>query len=276
MSDVNLHLTLNQYRTLLSLLRSVSRVFVLDSEFETSGYPSVPTSAPVSSLDTEYSSINLEPELRVASSVHGVWTTMDLVVSVDTIQLHLYGAGAHVDANVQQHGIARFALVKNTLRYKSMSDRASEAQLILKSFTMCNTEPGNTRFREIIPAAHHNRNQFMVLYSMAGGPNGVSLAVVTIDSPQIIFSISPVLALLDFFTTKAHFDTLAVGEGNYDVKSSKTQNGRGLDFRLDLHDVAICVLENDQDPNTQAIKLNIQQLLVSQQVGFHTIFSAFF
>lgn len=274
-SDVNLHLTLDQYRTIISISRSVSRAFALDSESELSGYPSAATSAPISSLDTEHSSINLEPGLRVTEGIHEVWVTMDLVLSVDTIQLHLYGAGAHMDTDLQQHGIACFALTNNKLRYKSTSDRASEAQFILKSFTMCNTEPENTQFREIIPATHHDRNQFMVLYSTAGGLDGASLAVVTIDSPQIIFSIRPVFALLDFFTTETYSDAWTADERNHAVKQSSSQNGKGLDFRLDLHDVAICVLENDQDPSTQAIKLNIQQLLISQQVSSRMVSSLF-
>jgi len=215
----------------------------------------------------EHSSINLEPELRATEDVHEIWVTMDLVLSVDTIQLHLYGVGAHMDTDMQQHGIARFALTNNKVCYKSTSDGASEAQFILKSLTMCNTEPENTQFREIIPATHHDRNQFMVLFSTAGGLDGASLAVVTIDSPQIIFSIRPLFALLDFFTTETYSDAWTVDERNHAVKSSSVQSRKELDFRLDLHDVAICVLENDQDPNTQAIKLNIQQLLISQQVS---------
>ncbi|KAF5355629.1 hypothetical protein D9756_003767 [Leucocoprinus leucothites] len=266
-SDIKLHLTQSQYHTLLSLSQSVSRVLVLGAESEPLEHPTTATSPPTLS-DVESSSTNLEPEIRTVAGPHGVWTTIDLVVSVNAIKLHLYGAGARMDSDLQEHGIGRFALNSNTLRYKSMSDGASEAQLILKSFTMGNTEPGNTRFREIIPAAQHDRNQFMVLYSVTGGPSRTALAVVTVDSPQIIFSIRPVFALLDFFTTQTEPDpsseALTGKEANV-VESSDTEKQNGLDFRLDLHDVAISVLENDQDPNTQAIKLNIQQLSVSQQ-----------
>jgi vacuolar protein sorting-associated protein 13A/C len=241
-------------------------VFRIDVEAEPSGHLSG-TTPTLSLIDTEHSSVNQEPELRRAEA-HKVWTTMDLVVSINTIKMHLYGLGANADSNLQ-HGIARFALNDNTLRYKSMSDGAAEAQLVLKSFTMSNTEPGNTRFREIIPAAQHDRNQFMILYSVTSGSAGTALAVITIDSPQIIFSIGPVFALLDFFATQEPDTSTqpSTDEENQVVETNEVQGRKTLDFRLDLHDAAICVLENDQDPNTQAIRLSIQQLLVSQQVG---------
>lgn len=232
------------------------------------GSQHAPTASTPSLADSAHSSINLEPEVRVADA-HRAWTTVDLVVSVNAIKLHLYGIGAHSEASLQQHGIARFALNNNTLRFKSLSDGASEAQLILQSFTMSNTEPGNTRFREIIPAAQHDRNQFMVLYNTTGGQSGTALAVVTIDSPQIIFSMNPVFALLEFFAKQARPEPSAqasLEQTNQQSEASVIEAQGALDFRLDLHDVAISVLEDDQDINTQAIRLSIQQILISQQV----------
>jgi vacuolar protein sorting-associated protein 13A/C len=267
-SDVKLHLTQTQYQILLSLSQSVSRVFLVGAEAEVEFGQSTTTISTPALVDSESSSINLELELPAAGA-YKVWTTIDLVLTVDAIKLHLYGAEAHAESNLQQHGIARFALNNSNLRYKSISDGAVEAQLVLKTFTMSNTEPGNTRFREIIPATQQDRNQFMVLYSMTSASTGTSLAVVTIDSPQIIFSIGPVFALLNFFSTQtgpALLTQSSTGQENQDVEASATEGGKTLDFRLDLHDVAICVLENDQDPNTQAIRLSIQQLLISQQV----------
>ena len=40
-----------------------------------------------------------------------------------------------------------------------------------------------------------------------------------------------------------------------------------FDFRVDLHDVSVSILEDDTHADTQAIKLSVKQLLVSQQVG---------
>ncbi|KAJ7169902.1 vacuolar protein sorting-associated protein 13 [Mycena filopes] len=203
-SDVRLHLTQVQYVLLIRLSQSIPRIF--------SG---APDAAPVKS-----------------ASGKRAWTTMDLVVVVNAVKLHLYDALATNTSNLKEHGIARFALNNNTLRLKMLSDGAGEAQVVLKSFTVGNTRPGASK------------NQFMVLYTMTGGANPTALAVLTVDSPQVIFAVDPVFALLRFFTS-----------------ANQTQ----IDFRVDLHDVSVSVLENDADAETPAMKLTINQVLVSQQ-----------
>ncbi|KAJ7706184.1 vacuolar protein sorting-associated protein 13 [Mycena rosella] len=221
-SDVRLHLTQVQYGLLIRLSQSIPRAV--------NAHPLV----------------DLQPELKMAAAASGQrpWTSLDLVVVVNAIKLHLYDALATNDSNLKEHGIARFALNNNTLRLKMLSDGAGEAQIVLKSFTIGNTRPGLSKFREIIPAAQHDRNQFMVLYTMTGGVNPTALAVLTVDSPQVIFAVDPVIALLRFFTTP-----------------SQTT----IDFRVDLHDVSVSVLENDADAESPAMKLTINQVLLSQQ-----------
>jgi vacuolar protein sorting-associated protein 13A/C len=212
--------------------------------------------------------VDFEPELRSSSGRN--WSAVDLVVHVNAIKLHLYDGFALSEDQLKDHGIARFALNDNTLRFKLLSSGAGEAQVILQSFTMSNTRPGQTKFREIIPAAQHSRNQFMLLYTMSGG-QGSSLAVLTVDSPQIIFAIDPVISLLEFFTSAfkggdgrdfAPNQAATASSENYVPE----QNLSSFDFRIDLHDVSISVLENDVDPESRAIRLYISKVLLSQQV----------
>ena len=190
-------------------------------------------------------------------------------MTIGAVKLHLYDAFATTPANVKEHGIARFALNDNTLRLKTLSDGALEAQVVLRSMTMNNTRPGSSKFREIMPAAQHERNQVMLLYTLSGGHESHSLAILTIDSPEVIFAVDPVIALLDFFmsafTTKADEGEVEV----QDVPSPETQTtttSSSIDFRIDLHDVSISILEDDTNPESQAIRLTVKQLLVSQQV----------
>lgn len=194
------------------------------------------------------------------------------MVTVETVKLRLYDEKATAEDNIKDHGIARFALNNSTLRFKMLSDGAEEAQVVLKSFTMSNTRPGNSKFREIIPAAQHDRNQFMILYTMSGSPDNTSLAILTVDSPNIILAIEPVIALLNFFTStltsqepsKSEPDNIA------QVETSQPQQSR-LDFRVDLHDVLVSILENDADPDSQTIRLSINQILLSQQVSSYVL-----
>jgi len=217
--------------------------------------------------DDASTKVNLEPELRSSSQRH--WVTLDFVLSVTAVKLHLYDAFAFSDLHLKDNGIARFALNDNTVRFKLLSDGAGEAQVVLRSFTMGNTRPGNTKFREIIPAAQHDRNQFMLLYTMSGGVNPSSLAVLTVDSPQVIFAIDPVISLLEFFTSISSHRKPQPSpsiEQVSDETQNTGQNQGTLDFRLDLHDVSISVLENDTESDSRAIRLYINQILLSQQV----------
>ena len=245
----------------MRLLTEIPRVFTGLSET----LPTA-TTAQTSKADDFQSFVSLQPELRSSQRSP---TALDLVVAVNAVKLHLYDALTFSDLDLKDHGIARFVLNDNTLRFKLLSDGASEAQVVLRSFTINNTRPGHTKYREIIPAAQHNRNQFMLLYTKSGGSNSTSLAILTVDSPQVIFAIDPVISLLNFFTSSSHntappsLPTEYISE-DYD---HGVQDGHGrTDFRVDLHDVSLSILENEADSETRAICLYISQVSLSQQV----------
>jgi len=250
---------------LLKLANEIPRIFL--------GAPEVEIQTDLRNLKSETSgtdaprsTVDLQPELRVSSA--RTWTSLDLVVTVKAVKLHLYDASAYSESQLKEHGIARFALNDNTLRLKVLSDGAAEAQVVLRSFTMGNTRPGPNKFREIIPAAQHDRNQFMLLYTMSGGQNSSSLAVLTVDSPRIIFAIDPVISLLEFFTSAfAGPSSQSVSSQVPEVQEEEPQSKGTMDFRFDLHDVSISVLENDADAESRAIRLYINQILLSQQVS---------
>jgi vacuolar protein sorting-associated protein 13A/C len=245
----------------MQLLTEIPRVFSGLSE-------TLPTSttAQTAKVDDSQSCVSLQPELRSSQRSR---TALDLVVAVNAVKLHLYDVLTFSELDLKDHGIARFMLNDNTLRFKLLSDGASEAQIVLRSFTINNTRPGHTKYREIIPAAQHHRNQFMLLYTTSGGSNSTSLAVLTVDSPRVIFAIDPVISLLNFFTSAFHntapppSPTESISE-HYD---HNVQDGHGrTDLRVDLHDVSLSILENEADFETRAICLYISQVSLSQQV----------
>ncbi|KAJ8463158.1 hypothetical protein ONZ45_g17681 [Pleurotus djamor] len=268
-SDVRLHLTQTQYGILLDLSRSIPRVFMAPNTGSES--ENISTSSQI--VPTASQSADLHPELHPTASGSGTkpWTSLEVTVVVDAIKLHLYDSHAFTPADLKDHGISRFALRNNSLRFKLLSDGSGEAQVVLQSFTISNTRPGNTRFREIIPAAQHNRNQFILLYTMTGGSNPSSLAVLTVDAPKVIFSVDPVFSVLDFLTLASSPESMgdetsarAQIEPANSMPSAQPQ-ARSFDFRVDLHDVSLSVLADDTDPATQSIRLSIEHLLVSQQ-----------
>ncbi|KAH7883589.1 vacuolar protein sorting-associated protein 13 [Phlebopus sp. FC_14] len=271
-SDVRLYLTQVQFGILIGISHSISRIFTVTPE---ASAQATLASASSSSLNSDTSAnsgdlltlVNLEPELRVTAATDGErpWTAVDLVASVNTIKLHLYDNAATTEENLKNHGIVRFALNNTSVRYKSISDGAVEAQLVLRSFTMSDTRPGGSKFRDIIPAAAHERNQFMVLYTSAGG---AALAILSIDSPHIIFAVEPVISLVSFFSSASSTSNVAGTNGSTTDGSqqrSETSSRSHIDLRLEFHDVSINVLEDDTNVNSQAIRLYVGQILLSQQ-----------
>ena len=225
--------------------------------------------------DPTKTSASLQPELIIPSVESGAkpWPTMDLVLTIGAVKLHLYDEYA-TERNLRDCGIARFVLNNNSLRMKMLSNGSYEAQVILKSFTMSNTRKGDTKFREIIPAAQHERNQVMVLYSVAGGRDNSSVAIVTVDSPQLILAIDPMFALLDFITGPFSVPTSQPQPGaasSVQARSSGTPGpdtqGGGIGFRFDMHDVVVSILEDETSADSRAIRLYVRQLLLSQQVN---------
>jgi len=243
---------------------------------------SPPTRGALNAPDTEASTpipVALEPEIAISPRL-SLYPTLDLELKIMTIKLQLFDEKATSEDQLRTCGIARFALNDNSVRFKQFSNGAGEAEIILKSFTVSNTRPGPSKFREIIPAARHDRNQFMVLFTMSGGKENSSLAIVTIESPKLLFTLDPVFALANFFSsaftapqerpgdslTEKDTKALTVAKTKADAEPTPNQPENLLAFRVDLNDVSITLLENDTDVNSQAVRLSIQQVMMSQQV----------
>ena len=145
---------------------------------------------------------------------------------------------------------------------------------VFRSFTMSNTRPGNSKFREIIPAAQHNRNQVMILYTSSAGASKSNMAIVTVDSPKIIFAVEPIMGLLDFLTSAFPPQAQVTGDDEQQQDpDTASPPPSTLSIRLDLHDVSVSVLESDADADSRAIKLSIKQVFLSQQVRGHVCVS---
>jgi vacuolar protein sorting-associated protein 13A/C len=213
--------------------------------------------------------VNLGPEVSLNdTSFDALNYDFDAVVDIRSISLHLFEIDVEHIFSKTGPGIARFGLINSSFRLKTLTNGAMEAQFIVESFSVTNTQPGETKFRDIMPVAKHGRNQFMLLYSSAGQPSHSTMVVVTIDSPHIILAIDPVFALASFFSTASQTE---VSTSNRRILNAPHET-RDFDLRLDLHDVSVSVLETDLNSTTQAIQLTMHQLSMSQ----HVVFSATF
>lgn len=286
MSDVKVSLTQRQYCDLIAVSQAVTRVFTVpveaNPESEQEALAPLKTAGNITpekrqEVDETNVAADLRPELSLVTKTdHGVviqHPSVDVLFTVNSVKLQLFDKRAIREDQLKTCGIARFSLDDVILRYKLLSDGAAEAEMVLKSFNVTNTRAGNNKFREIIPSRHNrDQAQFMVLYTTSGkGSEQSALVLVTIDSPKMIFTVEPIFALVDFVTSAFPSSLNENGpspspEVSPDPSSSASPQ---LAFRVDLHDASISILENDSDPETQAIQVTIKQILMSQQVFLH-------
>jgi vacuolar protein sorting-associated protein 13A/C len=283
-SDIKLGLTQRQYCDLFALSQAVSRVVAPPPESVPAvGKPnleSTESSSKKGALNSsntvaDFEPANLEPEIAL-SPRRSIYPTLDLELKIMTVKLQLFDDKALSEEDLRNCGIARFALHDNSVRFKMFSNGGGEAEVVLKSFTVNNTMPGPSKFREIIPAAKHDRNQFMVLFTMTGGKDNNSLAIITVESPKFLFTLEPLFALGNFFAsafvTPSSEEPADTSKPETTVKTKSesepvaSQPENPLAFRVDLNDVSVTLLESDTDANSQAIQLSIQQVMMSQQV----------
>ncbi|WRT64162.1 uncharacterized protein IL334_001091 [Kwoniella shivajii] len=280
MSDVKMSLTQRQYVLLLAILESLPRALndIGDADFSPDSIPATPATisrveSPITETPPDEPSVNLEPELAVVKSDHHgdvqLWTALDVHFSVGSIALEVYTNDAIVQDDLKDNSIARFALVKTQLGVKKLSDGAMEAEFSLKTLSFSSTRTGNSMFRDIIPPASHEGNQIMLQYTMAGGSDQSSLAILTIDSPRFILAVDPLAALLEFavapFNKPASAEAQKVEEERLEEIEEAPKKEGGLSFRVEIIDATVIVIADDTNPKTQAIQLSIKEVLLSQQ-----------
>ncbi|KIR74970.1 vacuolar protein sorting-associated protein vps13 [Cryptococcus deuterogattii CA1014] len=280
MSDVKLSLTQRQYMLLMSVLEALPRALNDVSDAETpeeslDETPEASTPSTPDSLETRKATeVTLEPELVVSRDQRQldvkVWTAFDFVFTVDTIALEIYNVDAITKDDLKSNSIARFALVKSHLGFKRLSNGASEAEFSLKTLSFSNTRTGNSVFRDIIPLASHEGNQVMLQYTMTGGSDPSALAIVTVDSPQLILAVDPLASLLEFAVSPftKHVDVEEQPQESAeqaDEFEEGPKQGASLSFRVEVVKATVVVIADDTNSKTQAIQLSIREILLSQQ-----------
>ncbi|CAD6889894.1 unnamed protein product [Tilletia caries] len=293
MSDVQIKLTQEQYIFVMALTKSIPRAFAWEDETE--NVPGQPPPLPSRNSDMKTvqaakevgpsgPTVDLLPELGTiaheADRDIEVFPSMDLHFRVNLINVELFTDAATSQESLNKASLAKFAINGTDVKFKMLSNSAMEADVALKSFTVSDTRPDkDTKFREIIPAVKHNAHQFVLNYTMSAGANASSLALVTVDSPNIIFSLDPAFALMNFFMSafpSAPAEASASsGKVSQQAKTSTSKPQTKQDssppsentmaFRVNVLDPTIILLAAPERADTEAIVLSIKQILLSQQ-----------
>lgn len=286
MSDVKMNLTQAQYGMLIRLSRTIPQAFAFaEEEVEDVANGSNPSNLVETSEETDKTlvtktetTVDLLPELPTEgkdAEGHPVKlkSTVELSFESGTIYLELFTLDAISQETLEEASLARFSLNGTAVKYKLLSDNSMEAEIAIRSLTVHDTRPSRlTQFREIIPASKRVDNQFMIQYSQTGGTDKSSMANVAIDSPKIIFSLDPVFALLDFFTSA--FPPAPENEDEVD-ESLKEADEQVIDpnppvestfaLRLNITSPTIILLASPDKADSEAVVLSINQIEMSQQ-----------
>ncbi|KAK0549054.1 Vacuolar protein sorting-associated protein 13 [Tilletia horrida] len=293
MSDVQIKLTQEQYIFVMGLTQSIPRAFTWEDDDSVTGQPpplparNAPKKTEVSAKDVGPAgpTVDLLPELgTVAHETDGdieVFPSLDLQFRVNLINVELFSEAATDQESLHKASLAKFGINGTDVKFKMLSNSAMEADVALKSFTVSDTRPDkDTKFREIIPAVKHDAHQFVLNYTMSAGANASSLVLVTVDSPNIIFSLDPAFALMNFFTSAfppASPQAPAQSKAKQSSKSTSSNNkppakqdatpqqDNSFAFRVNVLDPTIILLAAPEKADTQAIVLSIKQILMSQQ-----------
>lgn len=281
MSDVKMNLTQAQYGFLVMLSQTIPRAFGSDlEEDEEDGEEEIEEAATRPALVTDTAllpeTVDLSPELStVALRSDGVEimlrSSLELVFSVGTVYLEIFTPSALDPDNLLSSSLAKFSLNETGVKYKMLSNGSMEAEVVVRSFTVHDTRTSRaTKFREIIPATSHSGHQFMISYTQSGGIDQSSFANVTIDSPKVIFSLDPVFALLDYFTsafppTPATLPVEEEEELSLVAPAVPAPGGKTFAFRLNVVAPTIILLDDPDKANSEAIILSISQVQLSQQ-----------
>ena len=291
MSDIHLMLTQQQYTLLLAILRSVPEAFAVpeeDADLDTGDTPPLP----LASAHENAMAVDRVQAAQAAPPAEAVPTLYHGHFDVHNVTLDLYDETATAKAKLEAGQLFRFTLSDALLKMHQHPRTGLEAEVSLQSLSATDTRPSReTHFREVIPASSHDGKQFMLNYSATPGPDSNVLAVVTLDSPKFIFSLDPLFALLNFFTSalpdaaaapppsssSRHRHSRRAPSVAKTLRSSRTaagapampdageQHGTSIAFRVNIVEPRIILLSSPERADSEAIVLLVRQVVISQQ-----------
>ncbi|BFZ57125.1 Vacuolar protein sorting-associated protein 13 [Savitreella phatthalungensis] len=296
-SDIKLKVTQSQYQFLMDIMRAVPAIFanedeVDEEERELSQSLLVRPKPEEHKVEGELVS-DLEPELgevREDDQRVAVTTSLDADFTIGSLGLELFSNREDSPAgDLEKASLSRFLLSSTVAKLSSRSDGSSQGEINVRSFTVNDTRYAkNNNFREVIPAIDHEGDQFNASITLSGGANRALMAMLTIDSPRVIFSLEHVFALQHWISSA--FDknpdivetepaeSASRSLRARDASASRLQPSAGQDeaavnqssnmsiaFRVNIVDPSIMLVANAADPSSEAIILSAKQILLIQQ-----------
>ncbi|TGZ78721.1 hypothetical protein EX30DRAFT_322121 [Ascodesmis nigricans] len=208
MSDLNAKLTQNQFKFLVDLSRAIPAVFAGEPDEaevvgELPGDKMEQTLAAAEKKDETPKAaenenvVDLKPELGLSP---GVWTTLDLVFKAGDIGLELFACEEDKPIkDLEAASLSRASLNQTNVKLRMRNDSSLESELLIESFTIRDSRRRDTnKFRKVMSSTHQGGSQFMASVTISGGQERNLVALLTIDSPRVVFALDYIFALRDF------------------------------------------------------------------------------
>ncbi|KAI9761476.1 MAG: hypothetical protein M4579_000986 [Chaenotheca gracillima] len=310
MTDVNLRITPPQIRFLMELSQSVPAAFASSPEEDEEQIMSeLPRSTvePAKSVtqkgktEAEKPGADLGPELGVSVD-H--WTKIDLVFKMQKISLELVSAKSEEPVgDVDAASLSIFSLNDTNVKLRMISDGSIESELLIQSFSIKDSRTRDTnKYRKIMSSTNKEVQQFMASVTISGGAERNLIAILTIDSPRVIFALDYLFAVQSFVSeglikdeplqieepSEASSIDAAESEMSESVQSLKPlrrektiaapndatipdekieseSKPMNVSFRVNVVEAQVVLIANPTVTNSEAIVLGTKQLLLSQQ-----------
>ncbi len=303
-SPINLRIAQTQLRFLMELSKSVPNAFgtepdqdevdILDELPEATAEPAkkaVVTQPRKAQIEEEkaYHLVNQRPELE---SSDDAWTKVDFHFRAKKIGLELILAKDDEPVeDLEASSLSKFALNETEVKVCVKSDESLESELLIKSFTIRDSRKKETnKFRKIMSLINDDVKQFMASVTISGGKDRHLIAILTVDSPRVIFALDYIFAVQSFASSafppqQSQVDELpeeaAIPEesdsdvgtpieqrpAKFESKANPVVNANPMtmSFRINVVDAQVILIANPTISNSEAIVLGTKQVLFSLQ-----------
>lgn len=310
-SDVKLRITPYQLKALLEISKSVPAAFAGDNELEAEQaqnggdggtLQTVKGATSPALADSEELIVDQNPELSLHREA---WAKLDLYFNIPTVGLELITA--HEDQPVgsqDEASLSQFSLDDSQVKLRMLSDGSIESELLVRSFTIYDSRPrDNNKYRRIMTSSNKDVQQLMASVTLSGGAERHMIAIVTVDSPRVIFALDYLFALQNFAMTalKNDDEPMVIEEEMSEIPEEsdaesvalstrrlplsplspessshfstrtgtpQTQNqpsAMTMSFRVNVVDAQVILIANPLSTSSEAIVLGTKQVLLSQQ-----------
>ena len=172
--------------------------------------------------------------------------------------------------------LAEFTIFDMGVKVITCSDESLQVDVSITDLVLRDVRPANTLFRDIFPPIGKGKKQLVVEFSVT--PTGDSILIVTVDSPKLIMVPDHMFAVKDFFMNGLESSTISKAKQPTQMQVQQSlisvatntlmpevSVGPTFSFRVNVVDMECLILRDSTLPETDAIALAADQLVIAQE-----------